>query len=476
MDNGRIAGNSYPGDIEIEIILKGSKIHSVGILGTGESGMGAVRLAKQRSLDVFVSDFNTIVDSSKDELISLNVSFEEGQHSVDRLSRLDQIVKSPGIPDTAAIVVKLREANVPVISEIEFAYQFSNAKIIGITGSNGKTTTTLLTEHLLKTADLDVVAGGNLGRSFAQIVADGEPDIAVLELSSFQLDGIDTFKPDVAVLLNITPDHLDRYEYSMDKYADSKLRLIKNMKADDVFIYNQDDQIITAKEQLKHSQAHKLEITTTTKTGDGAYWLENHLIFDCEKGIHILPQEELPLVGRHNLYNQMAAILAAIQLDVPFSDILSGLRSFVNAPHRLERIAVIDGVHFINDSKATNVDAVYYALEAMDQPIIWIAGGINKGNDYTQIKSLVNQKVKSLICLGLDNKHLTQEFSSDTEEIKEVDSAEKAVRAAFDSANQGDVVLLSPACSSFDLFDNYEQRGDMFREAVLKLKKEIVKA
>lgn len=452
------------------------KIHSVGILGTGESGMGAMRLAHKKGLDVFVSDFNTIIDSTKEELTDLGIAFEERQHSLDRLSKCDQIVKSPGIPDSAAIVLKLKEAGMSVISEIEFAFQYAKSKIIGITGSNGKTTTTLLVEHLLRTAGIDCAAGGNLGTSFAQLVAEREPEVLVLELSSFQLDGINSFKPDIAILLNITPDHLDRYEYSMDKYADAKFRLIENMNSGDMFIHNLDDQIIADKFKSHPSQVHQLEITTTSKTRDGAYWLENHLIFDCEKGIHLLPAEELPLVGRHNLYNQMAAVLAAIQLDVSFNEILKGLRTFINAPHRLEKVAVIDGIQFINDSKATNVDAVYYALEAMDQPIIWVAGGVNKGNEYSQIKSLVQRKVKSLICLGTDNAHLIDEFKTNISGIKEAASAEEAVKMAFATANAGDVVLLSPACASFDLFDNYEQRGDLFKAAVMKLKKELIQA
>ncbi|SMD32746.1 UDP-N-acetylmuramoylalanine--D-glutamate ligase [Reichenbachiella faecimaris] len=458
--------------------MKANKNHSVAILGSGESGMGALRLAAKHGLKIFLSDSKTIPVHKQRLIESMGASFEEGTHTLDRLINYDEIIKSPGIPETAAVIVELKKAGKSIISEIEFASRYTDAKIIGITGSNGKTSTTLLTTHILKEAGLKVASAGNVGNSFSDLLVDQSPDVIVLELSSFQLDGVIDFRPDIAMILNITPDHLDRYNNDIELYADAKWRLIKNMNKGTHFIFNQDDEMITKRVKSSELSCDKLQITTRSKTSNGAYFLEGYLIFDCEKLIQIVPIEDLPLLGRHNQYNQMAAILAAIQLEVPFGDIMKGLSTFKNAPHRMELIGYIQDIPYINDSKATNVDAVYYALDAMTRPVVWIAGGVNKGNDYAQIKTLVKNKVNTLICLGTDNAHLTEEFRNDVNILMEVKSAEEAVTRANELAQPGEVVLLSPACASFDLFNNYEHRGDSFREEVLKLKKdkEVVKA
>lgn len=440
--------------------------------------MGALRLAAKHGIRAFMSDSKTIPVHKQRLIESFGYRFEEGLHTIDELIKYDEIIKSPGIPETAAVIVELKKAGKSVISEIEFASRFTEAKIIGITGSNGKTTTTLLTTHILKGAGLKVASAGNVGNSFSDLLVDNDPEVIVLELSSFQLDDIQDFKPDVAVVLNITPDHLDRYNNDINQYADAKWRLVKNMTEKDQLIFNADDQMVAERAANDKLTYQRLEITTRSKTSNGAYFLEGYLIFDCEKIIQIVPTEDLPLLGRHNQYNQMAAILTAIELEVPFGDIMKALSSFKNAPHRMELIGYIRDIPYINDSKATNVDAVYYALDAMTQPVVWIAGGVNKGNDYSQIKTLVQKKVNTLICLGKDNAHLIDEFRSDVTQLIEVNSAEEAVKRAHELAQPGEVVLLSPACASFDLFDNYEQRGDLFREEVLKLKKtvETVKA
>ncbi|MEO9964854.1 MAG: UDP-N-acetylmuramoyl-L-alanine--D-glutamate ligase [Reichenbachiella sp.] len=458
--------------------MKDPKNHSIAILGSGESGMGALRLATKHGIRAFLSDSKTIPVHKQRIIESLGARFEENVHTLDELVKYDEIIKSPGIPDTATVIVELKKAGKAIVSEIEFASRFTNAKIIGITGSNGKTTTTLLTTHILKGAGLKVASAGNVGNSFSDLLVDSDPEVVVLELSSFQLDGIADFRPDIAVMLNITPDHLDRYNYNMDEYADAKWRLVKNMSEGSHFIFNKDDQMIADRVERDTAKYTKLDFTTRTKTSNGAYFLEGYLIFDCEKIIQIVPIEDLPLLGRHNQYNQMAAILAAIHLEVSFGDIMKALTSFKNAPHRMELAGYVNDIPYINDSKATNVDAVYYALDAMTRPVVWIAGGVNKGNDYDQIKNLVINKVNTLICMGLDNAHLIDEFKNDVNQLIEVRSAEEAVARANDLAQPGEVVLLSPACASFDLFNNYEHRGDQFKSEVEKLKqsKESIKA
>ncbi|WP_255416026.1 UDP-N-acetylmuramoyl-L-alanine--D-glutamate ligase [Reichenbachiella sp. MSK19-1] len=440
--------------------------HSVAILGSGESGMGAARLAVSHGLSVFLSDGGSIAPEKTIALKSLGVDLEENGHTVADLIKCKEVVKSPGIPDTAPVVQAIKAAGIPVISEIEFASRYTDAKIIGITGSNGKTTTTLLTTHLLKGAGVDAKSAGNVGNSFSELLLDGDPDVVVLELSSFQLDDIANFKPDVAVLLNITPDHLNRYDYDMSKYAAAKWRLFENMTEDGLVIYNQDDE--WSSKGVAEVTARKQAISVMQAVTSGAYFSQGQLNFTEEE--EVILTDELALIGQHNYYNQMAAILAAMELGVSFQYILSGLQSFVNAPHRLEKVGVVNDVTYINDSKATNVDAVYYALDAVDTPIVWIAGGVNKGNDYAQIKSLVQERVTTLICLGKDNAHLIDEFSGDVEQIIEVSSAAEAVTIAYQNAKPQESVLLSPACASFDLFSNYEDRGDQFKREVFELK------
>ncbi len=444
------------------------KKHTVAILGSGESGMGAVRLAVKKGITCMLSDFGAISDEDKNELVSLDVAFEENGHTLERLAEFDEIIKSPGIPNTAPVIQSLKEKGVPVISEIEFASRFTNAKLIGITGSNGKTTTTLLTTHLLKSSVLDAVSAGNVGNSLSNLLVEGDHEIIVIELSSFQLDDIKDFNVNVGVILNITPDHMDRYEHSMDKYADAKFRLTENMSPEDLFIYNTDDPVVRSR--VKDIPARLQTISGHSKSTKGAYYDEGHLVLENDTDMQVLTTQELPLLGKHNHYNQMAAVLVAMEMGVSFTAIYQGLLTFKNAPHRMEIVDEIRKVVFINDSKATNVDSVYYALEALDQDIIWIAGGVNKGNDYSQIKSLVTQKVKGMVCLGKDNAHLIDEFEDVVDNHAEVTNAEMAVATAYLMADPGDTILLSPACASFDLFKNYEDRGDQFKAAVKELK------
>ncbi|MEQ9405068.1 MAG: UDP-N-acetylmuramoyl-L-alanine--D-glutamate ligase [Cyclobacteriaceae bacterium] len=444
------------------------------ILGGGESGVGAAVLAIQKGYDVFLSDGGEITGDRRRLLKSKEITFEEGQHSMDRILSADLVVKSPGIPDSADLIQKIHEKNIPVVSEIEFAYRFiEKAKIIAITGTNGKTTTSLLTHHLLKTAGYKVALGGNVGKSLAGLVAEGGYHYYVVEVSSFQLDGIVNFRPDVAVLLNITPDHLDRYDYKFSNYVASKFRIIENLTQEEAFIYCSDSKPITEELSLRKAEACVFAISTSRNEKLGAYLEDSHLIFNYEykdKGEHQeIPISEISLIGKHNMVNCMAAVLSAIHLNVPTDQILKGLKSFRNAPHRLEFVEEVDGVAYINDSKATNVDSVYYALDGIKKNIIWIAGGIDKGNDYAQVADLVSEKVKGLICLGVNNDGLVNYFGDRMKRIEEADSIDKALEIAQDWAKRGDVVLLSPACSSFDLFDNYEDRGEKFKEGVQKL-------
>ncbi|MFY0625612.1 MAG: UDP-N-acetylmuramoyl-L-alanine--D-glutamate ligase [Reichenbachiella sp.] len=431
--------------------------------------MGALRLSVKQGLSCFLSDFSHLKKELKEEVISLGMDFEEDGHTIDKLKEFGTVVKSPGIPETAPIISQLRAEGISVISEIEFASRYTNANIIGITGSNGKTTTTLLTTHLLKQSGINVVSAGNVGNSLSNLLMEEAPEVIVLELSSFQLDDIAGFRPNIGIILNITADHLDRYEYDMSKYADAKFNLAKYMTFDHLLILNADDEL--SHERVGQVNPQVQEISILRKVNEGAYLDGEYLVFDNEKSLQVIDVHNLPLLGKHNYYNQMAAILVAIELGVSLEQILTGLKTFKNVEHRLEIVTEVEGVLFINDSKATNVDAVYYALEAMDRSIVWIAGGINKGNDYTQIKQLVKEKVKNLVCLGKDNRHLINEFSQDVNKYNEVSSADEAVDIAFELANPGDVVLLSPACASFDLFKNYEERGDLFKKAVLRLKK-----
>lgn len=443
--------------------------YSVAVLGSGESGIGAVRLAVKQGLSVFLSDGGVIAEEKKAELSKLKVAFEENGHTLAEVLAAAEVVKSPGIPNKASLIQEIKKAGVSVISEIEFASRYTDAKIVGITGSNGKTTTTLLTTHLLKSAGLKVASAGNVGNSFSDLLCqDAKYDIIVLELSSFQLDDIKDFRPDVALLLNVTPDHLDRYDYEMSKYADAKYRLFENMKDQGLVIFNEDDEWVLKGVQKLACRFQAVSVKNRV-LGYGAFSESDYLILDTEREIEVIPTGYLPLLGKHNSYNQMMAILAALEMGVFFPAITSALGTFKNAPHRLEKSGNIQDITFINDSKATNVDAVYYALDAMKEPVVWIAGGVNKGNDYSQIKALVQQKVHTLICMGKDNAHLIDEFSDDVSVLIETTSAAQAVKEAFDRAHAGDAVLLSPACASFDLFKNYEDRGDQFKAAVKEL-------
>ncbi|MFY0653853.1 MAG: UDP-N-acetylmuramoyl-L-alanine--D-glutamate ligase [Cyclobacteriaceae bacterium] len=446
------------------------KKHTIAVLGSGESGMGAALLAKAKGMEVFLSEYGEIDSDRRTILEVKGIDFEENGHSIEKLQECEEVVKSPGIPETADVIVGLKKAAIPVISEIEFASRFTQAKLIGITGSNGKTTTTLLTYHLLKSAGLNVAMAGNIGNSLAGLLLESDYDIIVLELSSFQLDGVYEFKADTSMLLNITPDHLDRYNYDINLYADSKMRILQNQEVTEALIYSMDDQLVLNKIDEKQPQAEKLGFSLSSN--QAAAFLDNgELVINSGKQKVNIPVGDIPLIGKHNLSNTMAAVLAAVRYGVSEADIKKGLSTFENAPHRLEYVARVDGVRFINDSKATNVDSVYYALDGMDRDVIWIAGGVNKGNDYSAIGDLVKEKVNALICLGVDNEHLIDAFEDDIDIIVESQDMAECVDMALKMAYPGDVVLLSPACASFDLFKSYEHRGDEFKNAVLNLKK-----
>jgi UDP-N-acetylmuramoylalanine--D-glutamate ligase len=441
------------------------------ILGGGESGTGAALLAKAKGYDVFVSDQGQLKDKYKTELTSNGIDFEDGKHSEDKILNANLIIKSPGIPYKADIIKKVKAAGIPIIDEIEFASRYTDAKIIAITGTNGKTTTTLLTYHLMKEAGYNVGLAGNVGFSMARQVAQQKFDWFVLEMSSFQLDGTKDFKPSIGILLNITPDHLDRYEYTMQNYVDSKFQLVKNMDAQDHFIYYSDDIVI--QKEVEKLKIKSKQLPISLKSSALPVHAEGDRMLFNLKEIFSIPQSETTLKGPHNLINTMAAVSAVNLAGASLDSIKAGLKTFKNAPHRLESVAVINDVEFINDSKATNVDSVVYALGTYDKPLVWIAGGVDKGNDYNLIKDQVKSKVRTLICLGKENDKLKKAFGDVVSSIKETQSVHDLVRIALGEAQKGDIVLLSPACASFDLFKNYEDRGDQFRKAVLELKKEI---
>ncbi|MDW3194615.1 MAG: UDP-N-acetylmuramoyl-L-alanine--D-glutamate ligase [Cytophagales bacterium] len=439
------------------------------ILGAGESGIGAAILGKQKGYDVFVSDFGMISEEIKAFFNEESIAFEEGGHT-SAIEDAELVVKSPGIPEKVPVVRKFLEEGTPVISEIEFAYRFlEQEKVIAITGTNGKTTTTLLAYHLLKTAGLKVALGGNIGVSFAKLVAEGGYDYYVVEVSSFQLDGIISFKPDVAVLLNITPDHLDRYDHDFNKYVNSKFRITENLTKDECLIYCSDCEPVNEELAKRKVEACLFAVSASKQENSAAYIDREHLRFDLNFAnsgeYHAIPQAEIALIGRHNMINTMAAVLSGLHFDVSIDKILKALKTFKNAPHRLEVVREVNGVRYINDSKATNVDAVSYALDGINQPIIWIAGGTDKGNDYDPIVSIASEKAKKLICIGEDNTPLINAFERKLE-IEETTSMKKAIALASELAEEGDVVLLSPACASFDRFKNYEHRGDCFKKAV----------
>lgn len=429
------------------------------VLGAGESGVGAALLAQQKGFEVFVSDKGEIKAEFKSELEKANIPYEELQHTESKIFDASEVIKSPGIPDKVALIKELKQKGIPVISEIEFAARFTDATIIGITGSNGKTTTTKLIFHLLNTAGLDVAVGGNIGTSFARLLANGNHEYYVLELSSFQLDGIRDFRPNVSVLLNITPDHLDRYDYQMKNYIYSKFRITENQKDTDLFIYNGFDENIKNHLQDKQLIVRDLPVNKVS-------FKENKLTVAVSE----FDTTKCSLKGQHNMFNATCAILAAQSIGVDEKFIQQGLNTFVNAPHRLEYIATINGVDFINDSKATNVDAVFFALSAMEKPVIWVVGGVDKGNDYQAIESLVLEKVKAIICLGVDNTPILKAFGNKVEIIEQTQSCREVIAVSQQYTHEGDVVLLSPACASFDLFKNYIDRGNQFKAAVLEKK------
>tara|TARA_B110000037_G_scaffold16231_1_gene16850 strand:- start:700 stop:2067 length:1368 start_codon:yes stop_codon:yes gene_type:complete len=443
------------------------------ILGAGESGVGAAVLAKKMGWTVFVSDFGSINEKFKAAIIHLGVKWEEGMHTMEELLKADLVVKSPGIPNTAAPVKALKEAGIKVVSEIEFAGFYNEAKTICITGSNGKTTTAMLTYHILKNAGLNVGLAGNIGKSFAKQVAEKTFDWYVLELSSFQLDDMYEFKADIAMLMNITPDHLDRYEYKMENYARSKMRIIQNQTAEDWFIYNYDDPIIKQqiesrtppKAAAKIIQARQAPFSLKEEIEVGGYLEKKQLTININKQF-TMSIHDLALKGKHNAQNSLASGIASRILEIRKESVRESLGDFVNVEHRLEFVAKVHGIEFINDSKATNINSTWFALESMDKPTVWIVGGVDKGNDYSELTQLVDEKVKSIVCLGKDNSKIIEAFSGCNIEIYEAGSAMEAVAYGYRLAKKDETVLLSPACASFDLFENYEERGNEFKKAV----------
>ncbi len=440
------------------------------ILGGGESGVGAAYLAQQQGYDVFVSDFGGIAENYKKQLIDWNIRFEENQHTEEIILGAIEVIKSPGIPDKAPIIKKIKEKKIPVISEIEFAGRYTNAKIVGITGSNGKTTTTSLTYHILKNAGLNVGLAGNIGKSFAYQVATEKFDLYVLELSSFMLDDMFEFKVDIAVLLNITPDHLDRYDYKMENYVASKFRITQNQTSDDVFIYCADDPETIKGMAERAFAAQLLPFSIQKEITPGAYLRDNNIIINTHHQQNFeMSLAELALQGKHNIYNSMASGIVAKVLELRNPTIRDSMGNFKNIEHRLESVGNVSGISFINDSKATNVNSTWYALESMTTDVVLILGGVDKGNDYTMLRDLVRQKVKAIVCLGKDNKRIHDAFEDEVEIIVNTYSAQEAAQVAYHLASKGDTVLLSPACASFDLFKNYEDRGRQFKQAVREL-------
>ena len=440
-------------------------------MGGAESGVGAAVLAKVKGLDVFLSDNGEIKPEYKETLDKWGIDYEEGGHTEEKILSADEIIKSPGIPSSVPIIKKLEALHTPIISEIEFASRYDNSKKICITGSNGKTTTTSLIYYLFKQAGLDVGLGGNIGKSYAFQVATEKHDYYVLEISSFQLDGCYDFRPDIAIITNITPDHLDRYDYNMENYVRAKFRITRNLRPQDCFIFDSDDQITIGHLDQILIQAKQLPYTQEKKVSQGAYLDSDKIVLEYEQDETEIYLNELALGGKHNIYNSMAAALAAKASGVSNSVIKEALRSFSPIEHRLEPVLSIKDVLYINDSKATNVDSAWYALECQTKSVVWIVGGKDKGNDYSVLDELVRKKVKAIVCLGLHNERIHEAFEGivGKENMVDTDSAEKAVRAAAGLAQAGDVVLLSPCCASFDLFKSYEDRGEQFKEAVRNL-------
>lgn len=442
------------------------------ILGGGESGVGAAILGKEKGMNVFLSDFGTIADRYRRQLDEEGIEWEDGHHTLERILAADEVVKSPGIPPTAPVMKAIAEKGIPVISEIELAGRYTDAKMVCITGSNGKTTTTLLTYHILKNAGLNVGLAGNVGKSLALQVARDRHDVYVIELSSFQLENMYAFRANIAVILNITPDHLDRYDYKMQNYINAKFRILNNLTPQDAFIYWQDDPVITRQLEQIRTEAQMFPFAEHHEQGSRA-WVDDEasLIIDTPETSLNMPRAELSLNGLHNLYNSMAAALSACILDIDKEEIREALSDFEGVEHRLEYVATIDGVRYINDSKATNVNSCWYALESMPEDTVLILGGKDKGNDYSEILPLVKEKVKAIVCMGKDNSKLLDFFGNEVAEIRDTHSIDEAVEACASIARPGDTVLLSPCCASFDLFKSYEDRGRQFKDRVKALKK-----
>ena len=439
------------------------------VLGGGESGIGSAVLAKVKGFDVFLSDMGKIADKYVDMLNQWEIPFEQGGHTEELILNADEVIKSPGIPSTAGMVRKIEEKGIGIISEIEFAGRYDSAKKVCITGSNGKTTTTSLIYHLLKQAGLNVGLGGNIGKRYAYQVATENFDIYVLELSSFQLDNVYDFKADIAVITNITPDHLDRYGYNMENYVKAKFRITRNMDKDDCFIFCSDDEITINHLNKIVVKAQQFPFTQKGEVEQGAFVKDDSIIVRYKEQECDMFIQELALGGKHNIYNSMAAALAAKAMEIDNEAIREGLATFQAVEHRLEKVLSIKDVLYINDSKATNVDAAWYALECQTRPVVWIVGGTDKGNDYSTLVELAREKVKAIICMGLDNRKIHDAFADVVPQMFDVTSAEDAVQTAHNLAQAGDVVLLSPCCASFDLFKNYEDRGRQFKDAVRKL-------
>ena len=438
------------------------------VLGAGESGVGTALLGKEKGYEVFVSDKGKIKEKYKEVLIHNEIEWEDQQHTEAKILNADVVMKSPGIPDKVPMVKALIDKGIPVISEIEFASQFTNATIVAITGSNGKTTTSMLTHHVLK-QELNVGLAGNIGDSFAKQVLEHNYKNYVLEISSFQLDGCFNFKPKIAVITNIVPDHLDRYDYKFENYIASKFRIAQNQTKDDYLIYDADDEVISEYLKKHPIQSTLLPFSLTKKVENGAYLDNDNIIITINNNKIIMPAKNIALDGKHNTKNAMAASTVSHLLKIRKQTIRESLENFQGVEHRLEQVLKINKVQYINDSKATNVNATYFALESMDAPTVWIVGGVDKGNDYTELFPFVNEKVKAIICLGVDNQKLLQSFGNMVDVIVETQFMSEAVKIAYKIAESGDNVLLSPACASFDLFENYEERGRQFKEAVRNL-------
>ena len=442
------------------------------ILGGGESGVGTAILGKQKGWEVFLSDRNSLKPQYRETLNKEGIEWEEGTHTEEKILSADVIMKSPGIPDKAPIVKKAREKGIRIISEIEFASEYTHSLIVGITGSNGKTTTTLLTHQIFKDAGLQVGLGGNIGYSFAELVATENPPYYVLEISSFQLDGIEHFAPHIAVLLNITPDHLDRYDYKFENYIDSKFRIAMNQTENDYLIYDADDPVIEEWLQNHTLKAKLIPFSIEKELPCGAFLKDNkiHIMLENQTAETTeIDVEEISLRGKHNIKNTMAASVAARLVNIRNNSLRDSLKGFKGVDHRLEEVKVVEGVTYVNDSKATNVNSVYFALDTIKTPIVWIVGGQDKGNDYNALLPYVHEKVKAIVCLGVDNEPILRSFSNSGKEMIETQSMDEAVRIAKKFATEGDTVLLSPACASFDLFKSYEDRGDQFKAAVARL-------